>query len=161
MDLPPTRDPATGMLLAAAAVALAAGLALPALTVEQFFVFDSTKSIGGMILALYREGHVLLGLLVTLFSVAFPVAKLALTARIWLARDPGSPGVRRALAWTVRLGRWSMLDVFMAAIVVATLTLDMIASVTTDVGLYVFALAIVLAMLAAHRLEARLAAGGA
>ena len=157
MERSATRDPLTGLMLLGAIVALVLGLTLPALTIERFWVFDRTKSIGGAILALYGGGHVLLGLAVTLFSVAFPAAKLLLTLRIWLARDPGSPGVRRALAWTLRLGKWSMLDVFMAAIVVAVLTLDMITSVTTDIGLYVFAGAIVLSMLAAHRLEARLA----
>ncbi len=161
MTEPVTRDPLTGLMLLGALVALGFGLALPALTVEKFWIFDSTKSIGGAILSLYGQGHILLGLVVTLFSLVFPLAKLALTVRIWLARDITDPGVQRALRWTVTLGKWSMLDVFMAAIVVATLTLDMVASVTTDVGLYIFAGAIVLSMLAAHRLEGQLAAAQA
>lgn len=153
-----TRDPATGLLLAGAVVALGLGLALPALTVEKFWIFENTKSIGGAILSLFAKGHVLLGLVVALFSIAFPVAKLVLTCRIWMAPDITAPAVQRAIRWTVTLGKWSMLDVFMAAIVVATLTLGMVANVTTDIGLYVFGGAIVLSMIAAHRLEGRLAA---
>lgn len=158
METAVSRDPLTGLMLAGALVALPLGLVLPAITVEQFLVFGDTTSIGGAIVGLLEGGHPLLGLVVGLFSIVFPSAKLLLTFRIWLTPDLGSPGVRRAIRWTVALGKWSMLDVFMAAIVVATLTLGMFASVTTDIGLYVFGGAIVLAMLAANRLEARIAA---
>lgn len=157
MERQVTRDPLTGLLLLGALVALGFGLSLPALTIEKFWVFENSKSIGGAVLALFAKGHILLGLVVTTFSILFPLAKLILTLRIWMAPDITAPGVQRAIRWTVTLGRWSMLDVFMAAIVVATLTLGMIASVTTDVGLYIFGGSIVLAMLAAHRLEGRLA----
>lgn len=158
MERQVTRDPLTGLLLAASLAALVAGLLLPALTVREFWVFENTKSISGAILHLFDSGHVVLGLVVLTFSIVFPVAKLALTLRIWIAPDLTAPAVQRAIRWTVTLGRWSMLDVFMAAIVIATLSLSMVASVTTDVGLYVFGGSIVLAMLAAHRLEERLAA---
>jgi paraquat-inducible protein A len=151
------RDPLTGLMLLGALVLLGFGLFLPAVTVEQFFIFDSTKSVAGSIAALFAQGHILLGLIVALFSLVFPLTKLVLSFRIWVARDPASPGVQRALRWTVKLGRWSMLDVFMAALVVAILTLGMIASVEAHVGLYIFGGAIVLAMLGAHRLEAQLA----
>jgi paraquat-inducible protein A len=150
------RDPLTGLMLLGALVLLGFGLFLPAVTVEQFFIFDSTKSVAGAIAALFAQGHVLLGLIVATFSLVFPLAKLILSFRIWIARDPTSPGVQRAIRWTVKLGKWSMLDVFMAALVVAILTLGMIASVEAHVGLYIFGGAIVVAMLAAHRLEAQL-----
>ena len=152
------RDPLTGLMLLAACVTLGFGLMLPALTVERFWIFDSTKSIASAILTLFDGGHVLLGAVVVLFSVVFPLAKLVVNLRIWLARDIASPGIRRAARWAVTLGKWSMLDVFMAAIVVATVTLGMVASVTTEIGLYLFGGAIVLSMLAAQRQEARLAA---
>ena len=58
------------------------------------------------------------------------------------------------------LGKWSMLDVFMAAIVVAILTLGAVASVEPHPGLYVFGGAIVLAMMASHRLEAAIEGDG-
>ena len=150
------RDPLTGLMLLAALVLLGFGLFMPAVTVEQFFVFDTTKSIAGSIGALFAQGYILLGVIVATFSIVFPFAKLILSFRIWIARDAASPGVQRAIRWTVKLGRWSMLDVFMVALVVAILTLDMIANVEVHVGLYIFGGAIVVAMLAAHRLEAQL-----
>jgi len=153
----PRRDPLTGLMLLSSLVLLGFGVFMPALTVEQFYIFDSTKSVAGTIAALFAQGHILLGVVVTVFSLVFPLAKLILSFRIWVARDPSSPGVQRALRWTVKLGRWSMLDVFMAALVVGILTLGMVASVEAHVGLYIFGGAIVLAMLGAHRLEAQLA----
>jgi paraquat-inducible protein A len=150
------RDPLTGLMLLAALVLLGVGLFLPAVTVEKFLVFDNTKSVAGSIAALFAQGHILLGIVVAIFSLVFPLAKLILSFRIWTARDPASPGVQRAIRWTVKLGKWSMLDVFMVALVVAILTLDMVASVEVHVGLYVFGGAIVVAMLASHRLEAHL-----
>jgi paraquat-inducible protein A len=157
------RDPLTGLMLLAALVLLGVGLFLPAVTVEKFFIFDNTKSVAGSIAALFAQGHILLGVIVATFSLVFPLAKLVLSFRIWIARDPTAPGVQRAIRWTVKLGKWSMLDVFMAALVVAILTLGMVASVTVHVGLYIFAGAIVVAMLAAHRLEDHLGkrSGGA
>jgi len=151
------RDPLTGLMLLSSLVLLGFGVFMPALTVEKFYIFDSTKSVAGAIAALFTQGHILLGLVVATFSLVFPLAKLILSFRIWVARDPSSPGVQRALRWTVKLGRWSMLDVFMAALVVGILTLGMVASVEAHVGLYIFGGAIVLAMLGAHRLEAQLA----
>jgi paraquat-inducible protein A len=150
------RDPLTGLMLLAALVLLGFGLFLPAVTVEKFFIFDSTKSIASSIAALFAQGHFLLGVIVVTFSLLFPLTKLFLSFLIWIARDPSTDGVQRAIRWTVKLGKWSMLDVFMAALVVAILTLGMVASVTVHVGLYIFGGAIVVAMLAAHRLEAHL-----
>lgn len=152
------RDPLTGILLVLAVILLVVGLQLPALTIKKFLVFDSTKSIFGTVRALFEQGHVALGIVVTAFSIIFPIVKLSLSFMIWLAADPGSPAVRRLLYWTVKLGKWSMLDVFMAAIIVASVTLGMIASVTTEAGLYVFAAAILTSMIAAHRLESRMLA---
>ena len=151
------RDPVTGLMLLAALILLGFGLFMPAVTVEKFYIFDNTKSIAGSIEALFLEGHVLLGIIVAAFSLVFPLVKLVLSFRIWTASNPASPGVQRAIRWTVMLGKWSMLDVFMAALVVAILTLGMVASVEVHVGLYVFGGAIVLAMLGSHRLEASLA----
>ena len=151
------RDPLTGLMLLAALVLLGFGLFMPAVTVEKFYIFDSTKSIAGSIEALFTEGHFLLGVVVAAFSLVFPLAKLFLSFRIWAAANPASPGVQRSIRWTVMLGKWSMLDVFMAALVVAILTLGMVASVEAHVGLYIFGGAIVLAMLASHRLESSLA----
>ena len=55
----------------------------------------------------------------------------------------------------MRLGKWSMMDVFLTALIVALLSLDLVWRVSVGIGVYFFCAAIVAGMLAALRLERR------
>ena len=49
-------------------------------------------------------------------------------------------------------GRWSMLDVFLVALMVIAIQVSLIGEVTTHTGLYVFTAAVVLSMLGVRRM---------
>ncbi|MBN33372.1 MAG: hypothetical protein CMM46_01090 [Rhodospirillaceae bacterium] len=157
MSRPAHRDGLAGLLLIAALICLVPGLLLPAFTVEKFWVFESSKSIAGAVWTLISGKDILLGIVILLFSILFPFGKLLLALWIWASPDPNGRLTRRALAWSVKLGKWSMMDVFMVALVVAMLSLGMLAEVTAGQGIYFFCAGIVFGIIGAHRLERRLA----
>ncbi|MBT5435613.1 MAG: paraquat-inducible protein A [Rhodospirillaceae bacterium] len=153
MANPSHRDALTILLLLAAVVFLALGLFLPAFTVEKFWLFENRKSIAGSVYALLAGKNIVLGFVILIFSIIFPTTKLVLSLWIWASPDPTGRHTRYALKWSVRLGKWSMMDVFMVALVVAMLSLGMVAQVTADYGVYFFCAGILASMFGAHRLE--------
>ncbi|MGY8997967.1 MAG: paraquat-inducible protein A [Alphaproteobacteria bacterium] len=155
MNVASHRDAFTGALLIASLVLLILGLVFPAFTVEKFWIFDNQKSIAGAVVALISGKDFLLGIVILLFSIAFPLSKLVLSLWIWASPDPRGRTTRHALKWAVRLGKWSMMDVFLVALVVAMLSLGMVATVTAETGVYFFCAAILIGMWGSHRLHHR------
>ena len=78
---------------------------------------STTYSILGVIDKLFAGGDWFLGGILALFSVAFPVAKLAL---YWVVAGcgPDLGGATDLLKWTHRAGKFSMAEVFALALMV-------------------------------------------
>ncbi len=72
------------------------------------------------------------------------------------ARSSGwrSGRLRRALLWMEAAGRWSMLDVFVVALIVVAVRTSLINDVSVHAGVYVFTAAIVLSLLVVQRMTA-------
>ena len=94
-------------------------------------------------------------------SVAVPVLKIlglgAMLATV-LRRQPAhclrhSTALYRVIA---AIGRWSMIDIFMEALLSALVQFGGIATVTTDPGALAFAATVVLTILAAESFDPRL-----
>jgi len=114
-------------LLAAASVLLGLGLFVPCMTLvpsagkldwlmralDPGYSDPMTYSLLGGIRSMLTEGNVFIGLVVGLFSVAFPIWKLGV---YWAAAAGQSRG--RTVRWVNQLGKWSMLDVFVLAVLV-------------------------------------------
>jgi len=129
------------LLVVASAVALGFGLCLPLIYVEKMVFWDNTYSVVTGVFGLYDDGEHFLAGLVFFFSFVFPIAKLTLLLWIWFV--PMS-GAHRGdwLARLSALGKWSMLDVFIVAILVVASKLGALADVSTEDGIYWFASAI-------------------
>jgi paraquat-inducible protein A len=136
---------------------LAAGLWLPVMTVDRFFVFASRFSILESLEALWNAGEFFLFAAIALFSVVFPLAKLLGLLALWCAADTRDARMRAQVAWVGHLGRWSMLDVFLVAILLVSIRSASVAGVRTELGLYVFGAAVVASILVAWWTEAALA----
>ncbi len=135
-------------LLGVSLVFLLIGLTAPILTVAvqgevpvlgPVVLSHEVKGILALVWKLLVGGSAPLGALLFLFSVLTPVAKLALS---FLALGPvPDRWRRRALQLLHHLGKWSMTDVFVVAVLVAFLGLS--PQRTTDaavgIGLYFFA----------------------
>jgi paraquat-inducible protein A len=100
---------------------------------------------------LLRDGDFLVGGVILIFSVIFPAAKLIALAVSWQA-ERGS--AERHLGVLEQLGKWSMLDVFVIAALVACFKgFPGGSHVQIEWGIYVFAASVVLSMLAMRSMK--------
>lgn len=135
-------------LIGVSAVFLFVGLIAPILTIvarkdvtllgNVVFQYE-TRSIVGTAGELFSGGNVPVAALLFFFSAVIPVSKLLLS---FLALSPSADSVRSIALRTIRLiGKWSMTDVFVVAILLAFLSTE--SKSFTDArlgpGLYFFA----------------------
>ncbi len=146
------------LLLLAALGAFVVGVFAPMLTLEKFFIFSNTLSLYSALVQMFGEGEWLLFLVVGAFSVLLPLAKLTLLFSIWNLEPATSSEQRRHLDLLAHYGKWSMLDVFVVALMVVTIKLDAIATVKIHYGVFAFAASVLLTMLVTHRTVSRYAA---
>ena len=144
----PRRALAVRLLLLCTLALLLAGLFAPIITLEKLLFVHNTFSLASGLVQLLGEGQFLVFLLVGGFSVLLPLAKLVVlflfVGRHWADRAR----LHRYVGWMHRYGRWSMLDVFVVAVLVATVKLGAVANVQVHYGLYLFAAAVLLTMAA-------------
>lgn len=135
------------LLLLAATLTFGIGIWAPMLTLTRLVLIHNTFSIVSGIWQLYLEGEHALFALLGLFTLVLPVIKLALLFYAW--NRPRSAH-RRSLHWMEMLGKWSMLDVFVVAILIMSVKLAPLATMELHYGLYVFSASVVLIMIASQ-----------
>ncbi len=124
-----------------------AGIFTPMLTLTKLVFFDSSFSIISGIQQLWFDQQYLIFILVGLFSVVLPIAKIALLFNL-LSPNPKNVNVRKKLLNLMHeYGRWAMLDVMVVAVLIMTVKLGAVASIQIHSGLYIFAGAVLLIML--------------
>lgn len=142
-------------LIAASSLLLAAGLSLPLMTVEKSVLWrhwKNTYSVFTGIVNLAQEGDWGLALIIFFFSIVFPVTKLSALWAIWAVKlDDASRAT--LLHWLALLGKWSMLDVFVVAIMVVAAKLRSLTTVQPQVGVYVFGVSIIVSMITTQYIE--------
>ncbi|MFZ5496356.1 MAG: paraquat-inducible protein A [Verrucomicrobiota bacterium] len=144
---PPSRR-AIPLLIAAAVLLFGTGVFFPFFRVTKFWVFHDAISVAGGIITLFHEGEYFLFTVLTLFTLVFPCVKLGLLAVIWLERAHDLARVRRLHGWVESLGKWSMLDVFVVAILIVAMKSAAVAEIRLGVGLYLFTCSVVATQLA-------------
>ena len=149
----------TWALVIAAAIFYIPANALPVLTTTALGSTESDTIMGGVIF-LYTSGSWPLALIVLVASVMIPLGKLAVLAYLLIQVQRGFVKNRHDSARMYRLvefiGRWSMLDVFVDAFVVALVQLQPLMSVEPGPGVIFFMAVVVLTMLAAQTFDPRL-----
>ena len=123
------------------AVLLAIGLSLPLLKVRQMIFWKSEYSVIRGVLELANQGDYILALVLFFFCVVFPIVKLL---TLWIIWEVKLTDDKRGqfLKWLGTLGKWSMLDVFVVAIIIVIVKLDPLAKTQAQVGVYIYAAAI-------------------
>ncbi|WP_419904609.1 paraquat-inducible protein A [Kiloniella sp.] len=137
----------TPLLLLSAIGTLIAGLTIPILKVEKFFLFEDLISIVGAIDELARSGEYLLALVILLFSVVFPTMKIFVADYVWRARNVEHKSVQKAVKLIDLLGKWSMLDVFVVGMIVISAKSSGMANATSQPGMYYFGASVIFSML--------------
>jgi paraquat-inducible protein A len=130
---------------------------LPVMAISRFGHVNRAGILGG-IADMLAHGQWLIGLLVLLCSVVIPLLKIGGLLAISLGHRRMACRSRarthRLIEWT---GRWSMVDVLLVAVLVATLKLGDLVSVEIGPGLYAFAGCVVLSLAASASFDPRLA----
>ena len=133
---------------------LLVGVFAPMFTFTTFWIFDDRFSLVTGVYRLLEQGEPLLFLLVFGFSILMPVYKMYLLFRLIRAAGVDTARVARYRKWLDVMGKWSMLDVFVVALLVMTVKLGAVADITIHYGLYVFAAAVIASMLLSQLVEA-------
>lgn len=146
------------LLLSAALLYLPANL-LPIMTVRTLGNGTPDTIMSGVV-TLARHGMYPIAAVVFVASILVPTFKLIGIAMLLISvqrHHPMSPRQRllvfRFIEW---IGRWSMLDIFVIAILVAIVNFGSLASVEAGTGAVAFASVVVLTMLAAITFDPRL-----
>lgn len=132
------------VLLAAAAVCLGMGVSWPILRASRFVVFSRPFSLLDGVWALLAGGDWLLATIIVAFSIVFPLLKIGALAILWIHLRRGARPSRYLIAAVENFGKWSMLDVFIVALIVFTLKEGSFTNVSTAPALYLFIAAFLL-----------------
>lgn len=141
------------LLLAAWALYLPANL-LPVMTVANLGRAEPSTIVGGVI-HLYVVGSWGLATIVLVASVLIPLAKMVVLAFVlWVSGrhvQQWQLVAVRWFRWIEWVGRWSMVDVFVVALLAAWVQFGEIATITPGAGTLAFASVVILTMAATER----------
>jgi paraquat-inducible protein A len=150
--------PTAALSLAALVLYVPANL-YPILHMERYGIVSDTTVWEG-VAELMRQGYWFVAVIVFLASIVQPLLKLAVLFFLCVSSAAGSRRWRRFRTWLYEfvevIGPWSMLDVFLMAILVALVRLGALATVTPGPGLGAFTGVVVLTMLASALFDPRL-----
>jgi len=138
------------LLLIVALIVFVFACVSPLFTLSKFFIFNNTVSLLSALSELWSESYYALFLVLFLFSVLFPLIKLILMFYLHVSTRISQRKHKKLIAFLELVGKWSMLDVFVVAILLVTIKLGPMANVTIHFGLYLFAGAIILMMFISH-----------
>ncbi|MEO8740202.1 MAG: paraquat-inducible protein A [Casimicrobiaceae bacterium] len=149
----------TWALVIAAAICYIPANVLPVLRTTSLGSTEADTIMGGVIF-LYESGSWPLALIVLIASVMIPLGKLVGLGYLLITVQRGSQvksHQRTRLYYVIEfVGRWSMLDVFVDAFIVALVQLSPLMSVEPGLGVVFFMTVVILTMLAAQTFEPRL-----
>ncbi len=134
------------LMLGITVLLLGIGLFAPIITLKKFVLIENTFSVLSGTIELLREGHYFLFLIIGVFSVVIPLLKILVLNMLLSGRKKHTDRLDKYLHWMHLYGKWSMLDVFVVAVLVVSVKLGVIASVEMRAGLYAFAAAVLFTM---------------
>jgi len=131
----------------------------PMLRTRTLWQEESATIVGGA-LELWSQGNPGIGIIILVASVGIPLAKFFAIAYLALSARNGaraSPGVRMRLYEVVEyIGRWSMIDVFVVAILASLVQLNVVARIDPGPASLAFALSVICTMLSAQAFDPRM-----
>jgi paraquat-inducible protein A len=136
------------LLTLGAAVCLVLGLTFPVMRLTRLYFWTDTHSILSIISALYASNEMFLAGVIFVFSVVIPAFKLIYIAAAGtlITFDPARRrGLFRRIEW---LGKWSMLDVLVLALLVFYAKSTEFADAVALPGIYFFAASVLFTMIA-------------
>ncbi len=146
-------------LLIAAYIMYIPANVLPVSTIVYLGAGEPDTIMSGVIL-LFHHGDAPIAMLLFFASIAVPVLKLFVLTWLLLSvkfKSRWRPRDRTAFYRLIEhIGRWSMLDIFVIALLVALVQLQALATIHAGAGAVAFCAVVVLTMLAAESFDPRL-----
>lgn len=136
-------------------ITLAIGIFAPVMSFKKLLFYKNTFSIQAGLVTLFKEGEYILFLIIFGFTILFPVAKILLLALIHYFSFWPQERMKKLLHTLGLVSKWSMLDVFIAALLVVIVRLGITGKVEVRWGIYMFAASVILSTLAVQRLTRR------
>lgn len=134
------------LLLLVALATLIIGVTAPLLTLEKLYFFENTVTLFTTVTGLFAQKEWFLFFIIAIFSLCIPVIKIASLMLILNVEYNKGSFLDKTLHVIETLGKWSMLDVFVVALLLVSVKLGVLAKVDVHYGLYVFATSVLLTM---------------
>ena len=124
------------------------------------FTGNTSDTILSGVVSLMHSGSYVVAIIVFVASICIPVVKFVIIAGLALSlhynwQTPNHTR-HRLHALTEFIGRWSMIDVFVVAVLAALIQLGALITIVPGVGINAFAVSVIFTMLAASSLDPRL-----
>jgi len=126
---------------------------IPAMKVTRLLFFKDTISIWNTIAQLFERGEWVIAPVLFLFTIAFPLFKLMAIIYLFAGQSISDPKLHSHLSRLESLGRWSMLDVMVAALLIVSLTATGLADARFLPGMYLFTFSVVGTLLLSRRVS--------
>jgi len=134
----------TNVLLIVSFILFTLGVFSPLMTVKKWFIFENTFSLLAGLMQFFHAGQYALFVIVAVFSLVVPLAKMLLIAVVTNTPYGTETGRHKMIHGLSLVGKWSMMDVFIVAILVVVGKFRGIAEVEIHYGLYAFAASVIL-----------------
>lgn len=134
------------VLILADLALLFTALLVPVVQFSQILGYSRVSySILGSVKALFKNGDLFIASVILFFSAVFPALKLVAMV-VLLHRRLKRERRIRIFNWLRLLAKWSMVDVFVIVVMIGTLRLGFLAHAQLQIGIYLFAGAILSSM---------------
>ena len=137
-------------LIIASLILLGMGVFMPMMTLQKFYFFENQVSLYSALNDLLFQKEWILFIVILVFSIIFPIVKSLFLFLVLNGGKHKRSTHKRYVHWMASLGKWSMLDVFVVALLLVTVKLDVIANVQIHFGIYAFGASVLLTMVLSH-----------
>jgi paraquat-inducible protein A len=131
----------------------------PILRMERYGLVTENTVWSGTV-ALYKDGDILVAVIVFLASILIPLLKLLGLFTLVAASRLQHPRFKLTRTWVYHfiegIGRWAMLDVFVLAVLVSLVKLQRLATILPGPGLLAFTAVVVFTLLASASFDPQL-----
>jgi len=125
-----------------------AGIFCPFTSVTKLWLFENQVSVYQGLIILWRAGELFLFLILFVFTVCFPLVKINAMLALWLWPRLDGARAQRWFGFVANMGKWSMLDVFVVAILVLTVKSTGVANIKVGEGFFLFFTSVMLTQFA-------------
>ncbi len=132
------------LMLVASMGFFVAGIFLPFTSVTKLWLFNNQVSVYRGLIVLWKAGEIFLFLILFVFTVCFPFVKINAMLALWVSPRLDKEQAGKLYHFVSNLGKWSMLDVFVLAILVLTVKSSGVANIEVGTGFFLFFVSVML-----------------